>query len=380
MKKSLLIYTLLFSALASSVHAERTMGEDYSAFKNYLSNKYGFSYNLDYSLMLQRTSPSGRYNAVQSYLSPSIAWTNFNNEYGTGTLNIGYSSIFYGHHDAADIAGNSGFVTPINDETDAEQEFSTLYYTYQLPHRYNWLTFGVGQYTLYNFDGTDYDNNQQVNFINYSLSQNGSATYSDAGLGAYIQATPDNWLLVAGFQDATNIESPSIRFNHLDDKHYTTFAQIGYNPYIKGWGSGQYSVMFYNQPAVKEQPQTTNGWSINMQQNFGKKFALFGRINGVSGQMSSIKNSYVGGMVYNNPFDRNSLDQFGLAYAYNDISAAAVGQNLQDNGEHVIEAYWALGLSKWATLTPDFQFYIHPALNTKSDYGTAASLRLSVFF
>ena len=31
------------------------------------------------------------------------------------------------------------------------------------------------------FDGTDYDGNQQVNFLNFSLSQNGSATYSSAG-------------------------------------------------------------------------------------------------------------------------------------------------------------------------------------------------------
>ena len=380
MKRSLYFYTIIFSALATAAHAERTLGGDYSAFKNHLSNAYGISYNLDYSVMLQRTSPSGKHNAVQSYLAPSIAWTNFNNEYGTGTLNIGYSSVFYGHHDASDIAGNSGFATPINDEDDESQEFSSLYYTYQLPHRYNWLTLGLGQYTLYAFDGTDYDNNQQANFINYSLSQNGSATYSDAGLGAYVQATPGNWLLVAGFQDATNISATSVRFNHLDEKHYTTFAQVGYNPSINGWGNGQYSIMLYNQPNVSEQPQTTNGWSINMQQNFGEKFALFGRINGVSGQMATIKNSYVGGMVYNNPFDRNSLDQLGLAYAYNDIDADAVGQNLYESGEHVIEAYWAIGLSKWATITPDLQFYIHPALNAKSDYGTAASLRLSVFF
>lgn len=379
MKRFLIVGTVLGVIYATPSYAG-AIENNYSNFKKMLSDKYGIEYNLDYSLLGQHASPGGKYNAVQSYLAPSITWTTFDNHYGTGVLNASYYSIFYGNHNADDIQNRTGMVTSINDFTSDEQEFSALYYTYQLPHRYNWLTLGAGQYSLYMFDGTDYDNNQQANFINYSLSQNGSATYADAGLGAYIQATPKNWNFTAGLQDATNIEAPSIRFNHLDDKHYTTFAQIGYNPQIKNLGGGQYSIMLYNQPSVEEQAQTTNGWSFNAQQNMGEKLALFGRINGVSGSVSSIKNSYVAGMVYNNPLNRNSLDQIGLAYSYNDISAKAVGSKLANNGEHVMETYWAWGISKWATLTPDLQFYINPALNEKSDYGTAVSLRLSVFF
>lgn len=379
MKKSLVICALLgglysFPAMSGSIE------NNYSNFKNYLNKNYGFDYNLNYSLLAQHASPGGKYNAVQSYLAPSFAWTTFNNEYGTGILNASYYSIFYGNHDANDIQNRTGMATSLNDFTTSEQEFSSLYYTYQLPREYNWVTFGLGQYSLYGFDGTDYDNNQQVNFVNYSLSQNGSATYADAGLGAYVQLTPGKWNITAGMQDASNIEAPSIRFKDLDDKHFTTFAQIGYNPNIEGLGDGQYSIMFYNQPYVKEQPQTTNGWSFNAQQNISEKLALFGRINGVTGSMVPIKNSYVAGMVYNNPLNRNVLDQIGLAYAYNDISAAAVGEELSHSAEQVIEAYWAWGISKWATLTPDFQFYIHPAQNASSDYGTAVSLRLSVFF
>lgn len=379
MKKKIL-YSAALLLISATAQAGDYFGAGYDNFKNQLAKNYGLSYNLDYSLMPQYTMPSGKHTALQSLFMPSIAWTTFQNEYGTGTLNASYTSVLYNNNDAQDIQNNTGMVTGINDFTTSEQEFSGLYYTYQLPHKYNWLTFGAGQYSLYAFDGTDYDNNQQANFINYALSQNGSATYADAGLGVYAQATPGNWLFVIGAQDATNIEAPSIRFNHLDDKHYTTFAQVGYNPEICGLGQGQYSIMFYNQPNVSEQPQTTNGWSFNMQQNIGEKTALFGRINGVTGNMVSIKNSYVLGAVYNNPFNRNDLDQIGLAYAYNDLSAAAVGEKLYESAEQVIEAYWAWGISKWATVTPDLQFYIHPALNQKSDYGAAASLRLSLMF
>ena len=94
----------------------------------------------------------------------------------------------------------------------------------------------------------------------------------------------------------------------------------------------------------------------------------------------SIKQSYTIGYVINNPLDRNELDQIGLSYAYNKIDEDAVGEEIYHDYEQIIEAYWAWGISKWVTITPDFQFYINPALNQKSDYGTAASLRLSVFF
>ena len=380
MSKKILIWTVAGVFGFGNAAAAATLGDDYTAMKNYLNKNYGFSYNLDYSLLAQHGAPNGRYNPVQSYLSPSIAWTTFDNHYGTGVLNASYTSVFYGRHDANDVENRIGTATPINDADDDEQEFSTLYYTYQLPHRYNWLTFGLGQYTIYNFDGTDYNNNPQGNFINYSLAQNGSATYTDAGLGAYVQATPGNWEFVAGLQDATNVSAVSVRFNRLHDGHYTTFGQIGYNPSIKGLGDGQYSVLVYNQPYVSEQPQSTTGWSLNMQQNIGKKWAVFGRINGVSGNVATIKNSYTAGVVCNNPLERNPLDQIGASYAYNDIDATAVGQSLSESGEHVLEAFWTWGISKWAALTPDIQFYIHPTLNYKSDYATVASLRFNVYF
>ena len=380
MQKSLFFGTLGCLLSTLSVVQAATLGGDYTAFKNRLNKNYGFDYDIDYSVLAQHGSPNGRYNAVQSYLNPSIAWTTFDNHYGTGILNASYSSVFYANHDAADIENRINVVTAINDADDEEQEFSTLYYTYQLPQQYNWLTFGLGQYTIYNFDGTDYNNNPQENFINYALSQNGSATYADAGVGAYVQAMPDNWQFVAGLQDATNISAVSVRLNHLHDGHYTTFGQVGYNPTINGLGAGQYSILVYNQPYVSEQPQSTTGWSFNMQQNIGQKWAVFGRINGVSGNVATIKNSYTAGVVCNNPFERNSLDQIGAAYAYNNINETAVGTPLAETGEQVWEAYWTWGISKWAALTPDIQLYVHPALNYKSDYATVVSLRFNVYF
>lgn len=362
-------------------HTFSDFGKEYTDFKNTLSEKYGFDYSLDISYMPQRGTPSGKKTSYQTMIYPSFSWTTFNNEYGTGTLNFAYTVVRYGGISANHLANNMGVVTAINDYASKENAFDELYYTYTAGGNFKWLTLAIGQFPLYNFDGTQYDANQQVNFINYALSQNASSTYPTAGVGAYVQADPNpDWSFAVGAQDATNVDAISVRLNHLDDEHYTTFASVSYTPTIKGLGDGQYSILVYNQPSVKEQNGTTNGWSLNLSQNIGEKLNLFARVNGVSGDVATINQSWVIGAAYNNPLDRNPLDQIGLAFAYNKIDEKAVGNSLSSSAEKVVEAYWAWGISKWLTITPDVQFYISPAQNEKSDYGAAFSLRATLFF
>ena len=378
MKKHIVLGTAL--SLFCVTAEAKSLGTDYSMFKYWLNKNYGIDYGIDVSIMPQRGAPSGKYNAVQTYIYPYLTWTNFKNEYGTGALNMAYNIIRYGNHNAADIGNRMGVVTDINDYNDNADEFVEFYYSWQLGGKWSWLTLNAGQFPIYNFDGSPYNSNQQVNFINYALSQNASSTYATAGVGAFVEIAPEksDWSFAFGAQDASNVDAVSIRVNRLHDKHFTTFAQAQYAPTNK-LGDAEFSVLVYNQPAVKLQPQTTNGWSINLSQNIGKKWNIFGRVNGVSGHMDTIEQSWAAGVVWLNPLERNDLDQIGLAYAYNKINEEAVGEPLAHDAEQVVEAYWAWGISKWATVTPDVQFYINPALNQKSDYGTAVSLRLTLF-
>ena len=359
------------------------IGDDYSALKDYLQKEYGLGYALDISYMPQYGTPSGKGTAFQTMVSPSITWEMFNNSYGSATLNAAYNIVRYSGANGTKIGNRIGVVTGINDYTSQSNSFDELYISYQFPARMSWLSVALGQFPLYNFDGTAYDSNQQENFINYALSQNASSTYPTASMGGYVQISPNSeWSFALGGQDAHNIDGNGISSSHLFKKHahYTTFASASYTPTIKGLGSGQYSVLLYNQPWVDVQTQTTNGWSLNASQNLGEKWALFARANGVSGSTATIKRSYVLGTVYNNPFNRNPLDQIGLAAAYNRLSSKAVGSELSHRAETVLEAYWAFGISKWATITPDIQYYINPALNTKSNNAAVFSLRASVFF
>ncbi len=356
-------------------------GNEYTSFKDYLQKKYGLGYSLTSSFTAQYGAPSGKQAGLQTILYPAITWNMFNNQYGNATLNFAYNSVYFSGANGNNIGNNIGVVTSINDYDENQNEFPELYISYQLPDKYDWITVGLGQYPIYNFDGTTYDANQQENFINWSFSQNASSSYPTAGLGSYLQLTPSSeWSMTLGFQDATNVSGDRISTSNLDEKHFTTFGSLSYNPTIKNLGLGQYSILVYNQPWVKAQPQTTNGWSINASQNLGEKWAIFGRINGVSGEQEEIDTSYLLGAVMNNPFNRNPLDQIGFAGALNHINEDAVGSPLEHNYEKVLEGYVAFGISKWMTITPDIQVYFDPALNPKSDTAFAFSLRATLFF
>ena len=357
------------------------IGNKYSSFKDYLQKKYGLNYSLTTSFTPQYGAPSGKQAGFQTIIYPAITWEMFNNKYGQMTLNTAYNVVRYSGADGQKIQNNINAVTPINDYSTQSNEFPELYITYQLPDEYKWLTIGAGQFPIYNFDGTSYDSNQQQYFINYSFSQNATSSYSTAGLGSYVQITPNqDWSFALGFQDATNITGDRISTSNLDEKHFTTFGYISYTPTIYGLGEGQYSFLYYNQPWVEDQPQTTNGWSINASQNIGEKWSLFGRINGVSKDVEEIDNSYVLGAVLNNPFNRNPLDQFGFAVGFNHINEDAVGEPLENNWEKVLETYVTFGVSKWMAITPDVQIYFDPALSPKSDNAFVFSIRTTVFF
>ena len=359
-----------------------TWYEEYAKWKNNLQDNTGFSYTLDLSLLAQRGAPNGKGTALQFQAYPSISWQLFNNDYGAGTINVSYTPTRYWNSTTGeDISNRIGVLSSINDYTTKSNSFDQLSYTHQFSGSMNWLSITLGQFPMYNFDGTTYNSNQQINFVNYALSQNASSTYPTASLGTYatFSINPE-WQINVGMQDAHNVSGTSISSSDFGKGDYTTFLSVSYNPVIKNMGSGQYSILVYNQPGVSEQPGTSNGWSINMEQNVNENIAVFGRINGASNSSSEIKQSYVIGGVYNNPLGRNNLDQIGTAIAVNKANTDVIGTNNTRDYETVLETYWAWGIGNWMTITPNVQLYFYPAVNASNNFATVASLRTTLLF
>ena len=374
MKKiKILFWGIMQVLLIQSVWAD----DGYYAFKKSLEEK-GFEYGIDVSLLAQRSSPSGKSNAVQFYVYPYFSWELSDNKLGRGTLNFAYSLVRYGNHNGNNLSENSGFLSGLNDYPTNLDNFAEFYYEYKFAGALDPFTIGVGQFPLYNFDGTDYNANQQINFLNDALAQNASATYTQAGVGIYTKINvTENLVLAVGGQDGTNINAESVQFN-LSDGKYTTFEYMEYTPVISD--IGKFALLIYQQPSVRKQKESTDGWSFNWARNLGEKLNVFARLNQTDGHVAEIKRSFVLGGVYNNPINRNPLDQIGLAYALNFADEKAALNTVYHKEEQVVELYWSWGVGNNIIITPDVQFYIKPAFAEKSDYGLATSLRATILF
>lgn len=357
-----------------------TLAKKYADAKEKLAKETGLTYSLDISELMQRSAPNGKGTAWQTNYSGNANWDMFQSDkIGAGSVQLGYTAVRYWGTSANHLAANSGIITPINDFPDSSNAFNTLTYTHQLPGSMDWLALTVGQFPMYNWDGSAYDSNQQINFLNYSFSQNATSSYPVASLGGFATITPMKDLnFVVGMQDAHNVSGTSISSNKFGKGDYTSFASVNYTPTVMGLPS-QYSLLVYNQPGVSEQPGTSNGWSLNALQFVTKKLALFTRVNGASNSPEAIEQSYAVGVAYNNPLNRNALDQIGFAGSVNKLNEKVNGAGTR-SVENVLEAYWAWGISNFMTITPDLQFYINPGANKKSNTATVTSLRATVMF
>ncbi len=349
--------------------------EDYNKFKSMLSDDFGIQYSLDVSFMGQKGVPNGGKTATQSIYAPTFSWQIFNDDtYGSGTINASYTAVRYWGNKAENIGDKLFLANSINDYSTPSNAIDQLSYTQSLFN--NKFSVTVGQFPLSDFDGTQYDSNQQTNFINYALSQNASETYPIAGLGAYVQINPnEEWSFAGGFQNARNITGQTLSSKGWGDHRFTTFGSVSYTPTINGQ-AGQYSLLVYNQPSVDTQPQNTTGWSVNMSQNLTEKLGVFLRVNAATGDSMPVTQSYVAGGVYNNPLDRNPLDQIGFAVAYNKVSKDYFDSSEpMRQYETVLETYWNIGITQFFTIAPDIQLYVHPASKRDRDFGTVFSLR-----
>ncbi len=357
-----------------------TFGHDYLQIKKDLNDKVGLQYGVDISYTAQRGAPNGKQTSVQGYYYPYLTWNVFKDTaIGSGQINVNYNFIRYWGLDGTELQNRLGVVAGQNDYTSDYESFSQASYTHTLPGEMDWLSFTVGQFPLYNFDGPNYLDNQQTGLINFAMSQNASLTYASAGVGGYVQAAPGKWTFAGGYQDASNISGQTIRLRTAFGGEYTYFGYISYAPEIHGLGEGQYSFLYYYQPSVQDQPGISRGYSFNMSQNLSKKWVLSGRINWSDGHISTIKNSYVLAGTFVNPLERNANDAITLGVSYNRLDDLALGGPMFFRKyENAVELQWVWGIGTLLTITPDIQFYPKAAVGDGHKFVTVAGVRAAV--
>ncbi len=352
---------------------------DYSRFKIRLQRQTGIQWSLDASLLQQWGTPGGGSPALQFLAGLSLNVDLFDDDtVGAGSIQLSGSYAGYPtRQEGADIGSNLGVISAINDWPVNQRWFGQLTYTQALPD--DRLAVALGQFPFSNFDGNRYLGDQQHNFLNLVLAQNGSSTYAAAGLGAYAQFSPTKTLhLALGMQYPNSASPETVSFPGLGDSARAWFVYGQWTPRTKGLGPAQYSLTYYQSPAVGQQP-ASRGWSLNAVQDLNETWTLFGRANAAYGSTTAIRSSYALGIAMNDPLGRGPTDQIGLAMGYSD-PADTPTPPASARGEKIIEAYWNWTYFGGLMLTPDVQLILDPALDSGRESAWVLSLRATLMF
>lgn len=372
---------------AAKARRELSLGDDidlahvkYAKAQKQIEDETGITFSMESSAMSQWGVPNGGYGAVQGMFSPAVNWAAFNSDkFGAGSFQFHFlATQYWSGNDGTAVGANLDLVSPINNQPTANNQFVQLTYTHSIG---NWLSISAGQYAFSNFDGNAYANDQQVNFIGYSMTQNGSQNYTQAGLGAYVQLNPTKDItFAAGFQDANDLSGSYLQFSTLGQGQYAWFGYAAFSPTIPKWGQGTYSLLYYSQPSVTIQPLASDGLSFNAAQPIGDKWGLFVRANTAWNSSFPIQSSIAGGFVYNDPLKRSPHDQIGVAMAWNATNMNFYQGTYVRPSETMVEAYWAFSIYRTFLLTPNVQFYFQPALTPNNNVAAVFSFRATQFF
>ncbi|MGB2579661.1 hypothetical protein AAIR98_001580 [Elusimicrobium simillimum] len=351
--------------------------EKYSGFKENLENDYGIMFGASVSYMAQRAAPSGKQTAWQTMYFPYLEW-NFlrDGSLGSGTLALSDIFVHYWGADAAALEERIGVASYINDYSENSNLFYRFTYSHTLPGAMDWLSVTFGQYSLFDFDGGAYNNDQQVSLINYAMSQNAAATYPWASLGAYVTVAPFEGIeFSAGYQDANNMSGKQLDADTAFAGEYLGFAYAAYSKDDRY----KYSFLTYYQPSVEEQEQYSAGWSLNAEQSLSDKIVVFGRAAGTKNTPAQIKNSFMLGMAYKDPLNRSEFDSIVLGASYNRLERANMEEDAYyRTGETVAEVQWNFAPIERLIITPDLQVFPRAGLSGSDSWVFVSSLRFTV--
>jgi len=351
--------------------------DQYLASKTTIQNDYNIQFSMPVSVFGQWGTPNGGPGVAELVYSPSFTWTPFTNTaIGSGAFNFAFQqNQFWTPANTNSQQGSMGLITAPNDWGGNGYQCAQITWTQTLPGK--WLAVSAGQYSFGQYDGNQYAGNAQANFINYALAQNATQTYANAGVGAYLQINPNSQLQFAGgMQGATNITGETVTTSGYRNNQIAYFLNAQWTPtFLAG---GTYSMLYYNQPSVPQQPSASQGVSFNAVQNLNATYGLFLRVNNASGAAIPIETSVAFGGIVNNPFGRNRLDQAGIGVAWDQTNQAAVGP--ARGAEWVSELYYNYTVFKALQLTPDLQVYFNPALAPNTSVAAVFSLRATINF
>jgi high affinity Mn2+ porin len=271
------------------------------------------------------------------------------------------------------------------------------------------LTIQVGKFSVKDlFDNNTYSSDPREHFMNWSLWAAGAFDYPADKLGlAYGVAAELNqkaWTLRTGYflvpstANSNNFDGEVFtRGGYITEleTRYSLLAQPGKLRLI-GWVNSDFSGSYRdaldlvaNMPGLDptaalvatRQGRLKYGYVVNIEQALSDTIGVFGRWSWNDGHneimaFTDIDASLSGGVSIKGKAWGRPGDTIGVGGALNALSkdhrdyiaAGGLGILIGDGKltyrpEHILEAYYAIGLAKALTLTLDYQYMVNPAYN-----------------
>jgi high affinity Mn2+ porin len=290
------------------------------------------------------------------------------------------------------------------------------------------VTFTFGKISIPDiFDNNTYAHDGRSSFMNWALNDAGAFDYAadQKGYtwGTAVELNQKDWALRAGYfllDDIPNGNNFDTRLFQRGqyllefEDRYMLFGTPG-KFRLTGWDSQCYCGSFAatlanpylsdpaldpNAPDVAGTRKTRSefGFIANFEQTVTDNLGLFARLSWQSGQTeimawTDIDESASFGGVYKGTSWGRPNDRVGLAGIVNGLSgnyqaflaAGGLGINIGDGAlsyrpEEIIEAYYSVGLTDWATMTFDYQFVANPGDNFVRGPVSIGAVRLHVQF
>ncbi|HXW71189.1 MAG TPA: carbohydrate porin [Methylocella sp.] len=277
------------------------------------------------------------------------------------------------------------------------------------------------------FDNNTYSHDGRTGFMNWALVDAGAFDYvaDQKGYtwGTAVELNQKDWALRAGYflaDDVPNGNNFDMRLFQRGqyllefEDRYTLFGTSG-KFRLTGWDTQCYCGSFAatlsnsflgnplldpNAPDIAATRKTRSefGFIANLEQTVSDDLGLFARLSWQSGQTeimawTDIDESASFGAVLKGTSWGRPNDKVGLAGIISGISAnyeaflaaGGLGINVGDGAlsyrtEDIIETYYSVGLTDWATLAFDYQFIANPGYNYVRGPVSISAVRLHVQF
>jgi len=288
------------------------------------------------------------------------------------------------------------------------------------------LTFQIGRFAVHDvFDRNVYAQEPREDFMNWSIWASGAFDYGADKLGltygAAAALNQTDWALRAGYFLVGNFPNSNVfDMNLFSRGMYVTELELRFKPFdhpgqlkVGGWMHETYAANYQQalnlmaiNPALApgdalatvRTGQPMFGYYINLQQEISDDLGVFARWSWNDGQseisaFTDINSSLSGGVSIKGARWARPDDTVGIAGAINFISpqfasflaqggtGVLVGDGqLNYSPEKVLEAYYAMQVTKSLVATADYQLLVDPAYNADRGPVNVFSGRLRMSF